>query len=111
MTKIAKNITKKSSKGETDVIPLNAMTHKPYFDAAIVQILKEAAIAKGYISPRWATLKNWNKLKKSIAKDQHGTLVITYDIQEQRVEDGIEEVRVPVDTYLFNECQLKGYRG
>jgi antirestriction protein ArdC len=108
MTKIAKTTTRTAN--ETEMRPLKALTGKPYFHDAFVTALKEAAIAKGYQSPKWATMKQWNSMNKSIAKNEHATLVESFDVQEQRTEDGIEEVRVPKKTWLFNECQLQGYR-
>jgi antirestriction protein ArdC len=108
MTKIAKTTSAQGT--QTDMRPLKALTGKPYFHDTFVTTLKEAAIAKGYQSPKWATMKQWNSINKSIAKDEHATLVESDDVQEQRTEDGVEEVRVPKKTWLFNECQLKGYQ-
>lgn len=68
----------------------------------MAEILHNAAIAKGYTSDEWATMKQWNYHGRSIARGESG-VPFTF---ARTVESDQGPVKEPFTTYLFNRCQL-----
>lgn len=55
--------------------PFNPVTNRE-FRGANRSNLQDVAIEKGFKSPEWATLKQWNSIKECIAKRQAGTKIV-----------------------------------
>lgn len=86
-----------------DNTPTNAVTGKAYFGNKAERLRSEAAY-RGYSSNSWATLKQWNSIKETIAKGQKGTLMI----HTEEMPDGtVQEKR----SFLYNRCQLVSVTG
>lgn len=86
-----------------DTTPTNAVTGKAYYGAKAQRLLDEAAY-RGYTSNAWATLRQWNSIKETIAKGQKGTLMI----HVERLPDGTEQDK---RSFLYNRCQLVSVTG
>lgn len=101
-TKKANETSNQRSEEKGDNMPTNAFTGKEYFGNN-ADILLEAAASKGFDSIEWATLKQWNKLRRSISAKAKATRITRYE----RIEtvDAVEYQ--PVSVYVFNRCQLE----
>ncbi len=85
--------------------PVNFVTGMTY-KGDKVKILQEAAATKGFTSNEWATMNQWNKVKRSIARGEHGTAITYTRILES--EDGPVEI---LDTaWVYNREQLARVR-
>ena len=82
--------------------PFNAVTGKAYFGAK-AQRLEEEASYRGYGTSAWATMKQWNSVKETIAKGEKGTLMI-------HIEKGTDGVETEKRSFVFNRCQLESYQ-
>ncbi len=83
--------------------PVNAVTGKSYFGDKAKR-LQEEGLYRGYGSREWATMKQWNTAKQTIAKGEKGTLVLFYEQAEG--DAGPQARRV----FLFNRCQLESFK-
>jgi len=77
----------------------NAITGKAYHGAKAKR-LQETARYHGYSETAWATMKQWNSAKETIARGQKGTLIVFLE----KKPDGTEEQK---RSFLFNRCQLE----
>lgn len=81
--------------------PFNAVTRKDYFGPKASRLQEEAQY-RGYDSLEWATIKQWNGLKETIARGEKGTLMI----HAEKKPGGTEESK---KSFLYNRCQLASY--
>lgn len=99
----ASSATAQNQYAGSDNTPTNAVTGKAYFGAKAQRLLDEAAY-RSYPTNEWATLKQWNSVKETIAKGEKGTLMIHLD----KFPDGTEREN---RSFLYNRCQLVNYKG
>ena len=92
--------------GKENHEPFNAYTGYAYRGVNGTALV-EAATAKGYGSPEWATMKQWNRLKRSIATGENGTPITVFENVEN--ERG-EIIRAPIRAFVFNREQLAQMR-
>ena len=98
---------------ESDVgyqMPVNTTTGNQYHGINVA-LLWMAAEEKGYKSDEWATLKQFNKVGKSVAPHEKGTMIVKYDTFNKKRPDEDEFDVIPYlkSYYVFNVAQLKGY--
>ena len=67
------------------------------------EILHNAALAMGYTSNEWATMGQWNKTLRSVAKGEHGVAISYTRILES--DEG--PVKVTETALVYNRCQLR----
>lgn len=87
-----------AAQGDT---PVNAVTGKSYFGDKAKRLQAEADY-RGYPIHTWATMKQWNSIRETIAKGEKGTLMVHLEKQP----DGTEQQK---RSFLFNRCQLESY--
>lgn len=88
---------------EREYEPVNAFTGRAYYGDNKAR-LQEAAAAKGYASPQWATLKQWNRLKETIGKGEKGTAII---LKRQTVTTDGEAIQTEETAFVFHCMQLE----
>ena len=80
----------------------NAITGKAYFGSKAKR-LQEEADYRGYVTSAWATMKQWNSVKETIAKGEKGTLMI-------HTEKGTDGSEIQKRSFVFNRCQLESFK-
>ena len=63
------------SQGADSVLPVNAVTHKPYRGINTLCLWAQAA-EKGYASNVWATFNQWKDLGANVRKGEKATLIV-----------------------------------
>ena len=102
--------------GAMPVLPVNAVTRKPYRGVNTV-VLWAAAQAEGYPSAIWATYRQWAELGAQVRKGERASPVVFWKISDkEEQEDGDEGTdddrrsRVFARGYsVFNAAQVDGY--
>lgn len=84
---------------------LNAVTGKAYTGKKN-QRLQETARHHQFTENTWATMRQWNSVKQSIAKGQKGLLVLYYEHPAAKDENGFLQAK---RVFLYNRCQLESY--
>jgi antirestriction protein ArdC len=58
-------------------VPVNAVSNEPYRGVNILALWAEA-MSKSYVSPLWATYKQWQSLGAQVRYGERGTMIIFY---------------------------------
>ena len=69
------------------------------------EILHNAAIALGYTSNEWATMRQWNQVQRSVAKGEgRNGVAINYT---RILESDQGPVKEKATAWVYNRCQLR----
>lgn len=82
---------------------INVVTGRT-FTGTDAEFLLAVVKEKGFTSNDWATMNQWNKKGRSVAKGQKGT-AITF-VRKVENDDG-EFVETTTTAFLYNRCQLQ----
>ena len=102
--------------GATPVLPVNAITGKPYRGVNTL-VLWATAQAESYPSAVWATYRQWAELGAQVRKGERSSPVVFWKINDKDEQDGAEDEaeddrrsRVFARGYsVFNAAQVDGY--
>lgn len=90
-------------------LPTNGTTHKRY-NGVNICLLWIAAEDNGFSTSEWGSFNQWRDKKEMVAKGSKGTQIIYYDTIEKVVEGEKEIIPFVKASYVFNKCQLQGYK-
>ena len=94
-------------------LPVNAVTKKPYNGINILT-LWTAALSHGFVSPVWATYKQWTSLGAQVTKGERASLIVFVKDLPPAEANGADETsrhrRVARAAFVFNAAQVVGYR-
>ena len=109
-----------NKQGADSMLPVNAVTRKPYRGANVL-MLWATAEEKGYPTHVWATYKQWEQLGAQVRKGEKSSLIIfwKFRLQQQEAADApTEEATVKgrvipmARAYcVFNAAQVDGWKG
>ncbi len=94
--------------------PVNAATHAPYRGINIVSLWVEAQ-TRGFVSPYWASYRQWQSLGAQVRKGERGSMVVFYRRTETRPfeEEDHDQTRklhfVARASTVFNASQVDGF--
>ena len=92
--------------------PINVLTGRTYQGINTVNLWMDMQ-EKGYASPLWGTLRQWNEAGGKIRKGERASLVVFWkDLPKKgKAEDGEDAGKrfVLKTSYAFNAAQIEGY--
>lgn len=93
-------------------MPINALTKNAYNGINVVSLWVSAEV-KNYLTPVWATYRQWLELGAQVRKDEKSSLVIFYKEFEAEPDPGNAEDdgkrRVARASRVFNAAQVDGF--
>lgn len=93
-------------------MPVNALTGKTYNGINILTLWVAAEVL-GYVSPIWATYRQWTERGAQVRKGEKSSLVVFYKEYETDPEpdnsDDNGKRRIAKASYVFNASQVDGF--
>lgn len=93
--------------------PMNVLTQRAYTGVNTINLWLDMQ-EKGYTSPVWGTLRQWNEAGAKVRKGERASLVVFWkDLpKKEKPAEGEEDAGkrfVLKTSYVFNQAQVEGY--
>lgn len=90
--------------------PVNVLTGRTYTGVNTINLWLDMQ-QKGYASPVWGTLRQWNEAGAKIRRGERSSLVVFWkDLSKKDSQDDEDAKRFVLKTsYAFNAAQVEGY--
>lgn len=91
--------------------PVNVLTGRTYTGVNTLNLWMDMR-QKGYASPVWGTLRQWNEAGAKVRRGERSSLVVFWkDLPKKDAADGEEDGKrfVLKTSYAFNAAQVEGY--